>query len=79
MARQQAPEPDWASFGPNLARIMQVRGITHEDVARVMGVSPRTVYYWASGRVYPRVTKFDVLTRFLKVNFFELVRPLKRA
>ena len=79
MARHSNVEPDWSSFGPNLTRIMQVRGITHEDMARVMGVSERMVYYWASGKIYPRVTKFDILTRFLNVNFFELVRPLKRA
>lgn len=79
MARHSTVEPDWASFGPNLTRIMQVRGITHQDVARVMGVSERTVYYWGSGNVFPHVSKIDELKRFLQVSFFELVRPLKRA
>ena len=79
MARHSNVEPDWSSFGPNLTRIMQVRGITHEDVARILDVSPRTVYYWGSGKVFPHVSKFDELKRLLKVSFFELVRPLKRA
>lgn len=44
------------------------------DIARVMGVSVVTVYFWESGQTKPRTAKLPVLAAFLGVTVDDLLR-----
>lgn len=54
--------------------LLQVKKKTPEQVAEALGISPRAVYYWTSGKREPRLTirQVQALCQLLECSVHEL-------
>ena len=57
----------------NLKEIRAKNGYTREEVAKALGVSSQTVYYWESGARRITPDKLHKLSKLYKVKFLKLV------
>lgn len=62
------------SFGKNLKRIREEKGVSQEDLAKHIHICRESVSKWETGKVSPQVKWLYEIARFLKVNPEELVR-----
>lgn len=60
-------------FTDNLNRIMFRQNVTQAQLAAAVGVSQGAVYFWTSGKKYPRADKIELIAKALGVRFSELV------
>lgn len=61
------------AFGERLWEISQERGISLNDIANVLGVSRRGVYYYMNGDKMPSYDKLIVLMKYLNVSAKDLL------
>ena len=50
----------------NLAKLREKRGLTQENVSRIMGIDRSTVAKWEAGDALPRADKLPILAKLLK-------------
>ena len=61
------------SFGTNLRRAMQARGISTAELARRLGIKSQSVSQWRSDQTRPTGARFDELCRVLGISAAELI------
>lgn len=66
-----------ARIAANLARLMDARGISQEEVAEHMGVSQSAVSTWVRGEKLPRMDKIDALADYFGVKRSDLMDESK--
>jgi len=67
------------SFGSRLSRLRKAKGLTQEDVADKLHVSPQAVSKWETDASYPDIDGLLTLSEVLGVSVDELVGKSKEA
>ena len=57
----------------NLALLRNIRGMTQEEVAEVIGISRQSYSKWEQGETIPDIEKCDRLAKFYRVSIDALV------
>lgn len=60
-------------FSINLKRLMEQRGISRQDLSKVLGVSYFTISDWVNGKKYPRMDKVEMLAIYFGVLKSDLI------
>ena len=55
-------------FGSNLSRILEERGISQNEFARMMDVTSATVSNWCRGIKTPRMDKIDKMCEMFRLS-----------
>lgn len=58
-----------------LKEIREAAGVSVGDLAKIVGVSTKTLMNWESNITWPRVDKFEIIVKFFGLNcdaFFEM-------
>jgi transcriptional regulator with XRE-family HTH domain len=68
------------NFGKRLAEVRKLRGLSQQELAKMIGVSPRVIAYYEVETKYPPTHLLVPLARTLKVSTDELlgIRGLKQ-
>ncbi len=67
------------SFGTRLARYRKEKGLTQEDIADKLHVSPQAVSKWENDSSYPDIDGLLILSEVLGVSVDELVGKAKET
>ena len=70
---------DNSIFAQNLKRLLETKGMSASELARLMNVSKSAVSDWASGRFLPRIDKVDKMCEIFnctRADFTELTPDL---
>lgn len=74
-------QPDLKTYsGRVAARLIALRekaGLSVEEIAKALGISPRAVYHWESGRSEPKLAYFPELAKLLGVKNPRYLLPEK--
>lgn len=62
-------------FNEKLQKLRKEKGITQEELAKVLFVSRTAVSKWESGRGYPNIDSLRDLSRYFSVTLDELICP----
>jgi DNA-binding XRE family transcriptional regulator len=62
-----------AVIGKKIETLRELRGISRQEIADLMGVKRQTVYRWEHGERLPDVLTFITLTRLLGVKISDIV------
>jgi DNA-binding transcriptional regulator YiaG len=62
------PEPQPAALPERIGHARRHLGLTQEDLAKTLGVSPDTVYRWESGRSEPLAEKLNRLLDMVRAK-----------
>ena len=62
-----------ATFGDRLAGAREAAGLTQEDLARRLGVKPKTVRGWENDQSEPRANKLQMVAGLLNVSLMWLL------
>lgn len=60
-------------FSANLKRLMDQKGISRQDLSKVLGVSYFTISDWVNGKKYPRMDKVELLATYFGVLKSDLI------
>ena len=60
-------------FSLNLKRFMELKGISRQDLSKVLGVSYFTISDWVNGKKYPRMDKVEMLADYFGVLKSDLI------
>lgn len=60
-------------FSLNLKRLMDEKGISRQDLSKVLGVSYFTISDWVNGKKYPRMDKVEMLAAYFGVLKSDLI------
>ena len=60
-------------FSINLKRLMTQRGVSRQDLSKVLGVSYFTISDWVNGKKYPRMDKVEMLAAYFGVLKSDLI------
>ena len=60
-------------FSINLRRLMDQKGVSRQDLSKVLGVSYFTISDWVNGKKYPRMDKVEMLATYFGVLKSELI------
>ena len=60
-------------FSINLKRMMEQRGISRQDLSKILGVSYFTLSDWVNGKKYPRMDKVEMLADYFGVLKSDLI------
>lgn len=60
-------------FSINLKRLMEQKGISRQDLSKVLGVSYFTISDWVNGKKYPRMDKVEMLADYFGVLKSDLI------
>ena len=63
----------------NLALLRNIRGMTQEEVAEVIGISRQSYSKWEQGETIPDIEKCDRLAKFYGVSIDSLVHQDKQS
>ena len=66
-------------YGSNLKLALKASGMTIEEFAEKVDVSPRMVYDWLWGIKLPRLERAIVISCVLGVSIESLAKPRKKA
>lgn len=58
----------------NIYKLRITHGYTHEEIAEIMRVSTRTIYFWENGNKKPTIDNLIYLTRIFGVSIEEMLR-----
>lgn len=61
------------TFGENLRRIREEKGITQKELAKEIYVCHQSISKWESGKITPQVKWIYIIAKVLKVNPKDLV------
>ena len=60
-------------FSINLKRLMEQKGVSRQDLSKVLGVSYFTISDWVNGKKYPRMDKVERLADYFHVLKSDLI------
>ena len=60
-------------FSINLKRLMAQKGVSRQDLSKVLGVSYFTLSDWVNGKKYPRMDKVEMLADYFGVLKSDLI------
>ena len=60
-------------FSINLRRIMEQKGVSRQDLSKVLGVSYFTISDWVNGKKYPRMDKVEMLADYFGILKSDLI------
>lgn len=60
-------------FSINLKRLMEQKGVSRQDLSKILGVSYFTLCDWVNGKKYPRMDKVEMLATYFGVLKSELI------
>lgn len=60
-------------FADNLVLLRNMKGLTQEQIAEVIGISRQSYAKWEQGETYPDIDKCDKLAKFYGVTMDSLV------
>lgn len=60
-------------FSINLKRLMDAKGVSRQDLSKVLGVSYFTISDWVNGKKYPRMDKVEMLADYFGVLKSDLI------
>ena len=60
-------------FSRNLKRIMEQKGVSRQDLSKVLGVSYFTISDWVNGKKYPRMDKVEMLAAYFGILKSDLI------
>lgn len=60
-------------FSINLKRLMEQKGVSRQDLSKVLGVSYFTISDWVNGKKYPRMDKVEMLAAYFGVLKSDLI------
>ena len=60
-------------FSINLKRLMEQKGISRQDLSKVLGVSYFTISDWVNGKKYPRMDKVEMLATYFGILKSDLI------
>ena len=60
-------------FSINLKRLMEQKGVSRQDLSKVLGVSYFTISDWVNGKKYPRMDKVEMLASYFGVLKSDLI------
>lgn len=60
-------------FSINLRRLMEQKGISRQDLSKVLGVSYFTISDWVNGKKYPRMDKVELLATYFGILKSDLI------
>ena len=60
-------------FSINLRRLMEQKGVSRQDLSKVLGVSYFTISDWVNGKKYPRMDKVEMLAIYFGVLKSDLI------
>lgn len=60
-------------FSINLKRLMEQKGISRQDLSKVLGVSYFTISDWVNGKKYPRMDKVEMLAAYFGILKSDLI------
>ena len=60
-------------FSINLKRFMEQKGISRQELSKVLGVSYFTISDWVNGKKYPRMDKVEMLADYFGVLKSDLI------
>ena len=60
-------------FSINLKRLMEQRGVSRQDLSKVLGVSYFTISDWVNGKKYPRMDKVEMLAAYFGILKSDLI------
>ena len=60
-------------FSKNLKRLMEQKGISRQELSKVLGVSYFTLSDWVNGKKYPRMDKVEMLAAYFGVLKSDLI------
>lgn len=60
-------------FSINLRRLMERKGVSRQDLSKVLGVSYFTISDWVNGKKYPRMDKVEMLADYFGVLKSDLI------
>ena len=60
-------------FSINLKRLMEQKGVSRQDLSKVLGVSYFTISDWVNGKKYPRMDKVEMLATYFGILKSELI------
>ena len=66
-------------FSINLKRLMDKKGISRQDLSKVLGVSYFTISDWVIGKKYPRMDKVEMLADYFGVLKSELIEKRMKS
>lgn len=55
-------------FATRLKQLREKAGLTHEKLGELVGVSPRTIYFWESSQTGPQLKHFLLLAEALNIE-----------
>lgn len=66
-------------FSINLKRLMEQKGISRQDLSKVLGVSYFTISDWVNGKKYPRMDKVEMLADYFGVLKSDLIEKRMKS
>ena len=60
-------------FSINLKRLMEQKGISRQDLSKILDVSYFTISDWVNGKKYPRMDKVEMLADYFGVLKSDLI------
>ena len=60
-------------FSINLRRLMEQRGVSRQDLSKILGVSYFTLSDWVNGKKYPRMDKVEMLANYFGILKSDLI------
>ena len=60
-------------FSINLKRLMEQKGVSRQDLSKVLGVSYFTISDWVNGKKYPRMDKVEMLADYFGILKSDLI------
>ena len=60
-------------FSINLKRLMEQKGVSRQDLSKILGVSYFTISDWVNGKKYPRMDKVEMLAAYFGVLKSDLI------
>ena len=60
-------------FARNLKRLMDIKGVSRQDISKTLGVSYFTISDWVNGKKYPRMDKVEQLANYFGVLKSDLI------
>ena len=63
-------------FSINLRRLMEQRGVSRQDLSKILGVSYFTLSDWVNGKKYPRMDKVEMLATYFGILKSDLIEEM---
>jgi len=63
---------NWLEFGKKVKAARLEKGLTQQDLAKIVEVTPESISYYEAGKKHPSFEKIKIICRVLNINVEEL-------